>query len=306
LSSGQPFYQIGSDQGLLNEPVKLDQLTLGPGERADVILDFSKMKGQTIILRNDARTPFPAGDPVDPESVGQIMAFRVIQPLQGTDRSVIPATLRPAPIAQPTLEPSQTQPTVRQLLLFEGKDELGRIMPLLGTARDGAMQWGDPTTENPHLNDVEIWEIYNTTVDTHPIHLHLVHFQVLNRQRFTATQDPDTGALTNIRLMGSLSRPQANEAGLKDTVQMPPGQVTRIIAKFDREGEYVWHCHILSHEDHEMMRRIEVLPERVPTSADSANVAAPAAPATVFSTKPITAGLPMREDPLPTPAAPVS
>ncbi len=91
-------------------------------------------------------------------------------------------------------------------------------------------------------------------MDAHPIHLHLVSFQVLSRQPFTATQDPDTGVLSNIVLNGNPKPPSIYELGPKDTVIMNPGEVTRIIAKFDRPGLYVWHCHILSHEEHDMMR----------------------------------------------------
>ncbi len=123
----------------------------------------------------------------------------------------------------------------------------------MGTVADGALQYRSPITENPELGSTEIWEIYNTTPDAHPIHLHLVQFQVLDRQEFTADQ-AGNGSLTNIQLVGSPVQPPDNEKGWKDTIVMNPGSVTRIIAKFDIAGEYVWHCHILSHEDHEMMR----------------------------------------------------
>jgi spore coat protein A len=146
------------------------------------------------------------------------------------------------------------------LLLFEGTDEFGRLKPLLGTPAAGGLDWGDPITENPGLDDIEIWEIHNSTPDAHPIHLHLVAFQVLGRQKFRADQDPVTGRLTDIRYVGQPMPPQPNERGPKDTVQMFPGEVTRVIARFDRPGEYVWHCHILSHEDHEMMRPYVVGP----------------------------------------------
>jgi spore coat protein A len=96
-------------------------------------------------------------------------------------------------------------------------------------------------------------------MDAHPIHLHLVAFQILDRQNFSATQDPVTGALTNVKKKGRAKTPSAEEAGWKDTAIMYPGEVTRVIAKFDKLGRYVWHCHILSHEDHEMMRPYEVI-----------------------------------------------
>jgi spore coat protein A len=172
------------------------------------------------------------------------------------DTSSLPSSLRATPI-----EPLQPTAGVdpRQLLLFEGTDEQGRLQALLGTVAEGAKLWDDPTTEIVGYGDTEIWEIYNTTADAHPMHLHLVSFQILSRQRFRATQDPETAALTAIRLIGKPTAPRPEENGWKDTAQMYPGEVTRVIARFDRSGEYVWHCHILSHEDHEMMRRFEVV-----------------------------------------------
>jgi spore coat protein A len=263
------FFQIGSDGGLLPAPVPLNKLTLGPGERADVVVDFSHpgLWGKTIVIRNNAKTPFPMGEAVDPRTVGKIMAFRVTKPLNGTDTSDLPATLRPP------ITPPGPVDTTRQLLLFEGVDEYGRLRPQLGTATGGVLLWHDPITENPHLNDVEVWEIYNASEDAHPIHLHLVQFQVLSRQRFTADVVPFTGALSDIQLIGRPTEPNANEVGFKDTVQMFPGQVTRIIAKFDLPGLYVWHCHILSHEDHEMMRPYEVVSEAAPAPSASAEAA---------------------------------
>jgi spore coat protein A len=103
------------------------------------------------------------------------------------------------------------------------------------------------------MDDIEIWEIYNVTEDAHPVHQHLVAFQILDRQKFKAKVGPN-GALSNLRVIGKPKKPSEDEAGWKDTARMFPGEVTRVIATYDREGRYVWHCHILSHEDHEMMR----------------------------------------------------
>ena len=252
-AQGPQLVQIGTDSGLLNEPVPLDQLTLGPGERADVVVNFAGFENRTLVLRNNARAPFPMGEPIDPQTVGRIMTFRVA-PGPVVDDSSLPAVLRPAPV-----EPLTQTGATRQLLLFEGTDEYGRLQPLLGTAAGGKMLWSEPITEMPTLNDVEVWEIFNATEDAHPIHLHLVTFQILDRQKFKAHVDEETGALTNIRKIGQPSPPNAEEAGWKDTAKMFPGEVTRVIAKFDRLGEYAWHCHILSHEDHEMMRPYEVV-----------------------------------------------
>jgi spore coat protein A len=115
-----------------------------------------------------------------------------------------------------------------------------------------------------------MWEIYNATMDAHPMHIHLVKFQIIGRQKYTATVVPKDntahngslsmgGKLTNISLKGKQKGPGIYEAGWKDTGIMYPGEVTRVVANFNRVGEYVWHCHILSHEDHEMMRRFEVV-----------------------------------------------
>jgi spore coat protein A len=163
-------------------------------------------------------------------------------------------------------------------------DADGRLQPLLGVINgddakgvggvvNGSLAWFEDITENPGINDVEVWEVYNATEDAHPIHLHLVTFQILDRTPFVAevnTQpqiqhDGKTGiggyvVATSIFFTGPAVGPAANERGWKDTFVVPPGYMGRVIAKFDRPGRYVWHCHILSHEDHEMMRPFQVGP----------------------------------------------
>lgn len=272
------FNVIGTDNALLGAPVPIDRLTFGPGERYDVLVDFSAFAGQTIILRNNARSPFPKGATVNPKTDGQIMAFTVSTTVSDTRNNSIPATLRPVlPITDPVV-------TTRKLALFEGFDSYGRLQPMLGVAEptsdvdgnlvDGSLLWDEmhyAITENPGLNEVEIWEVYNATADAHPIHLHLVSFQILGRQKYKADLLPKTMTahdgsvsngftLANIRLIGKQKAVNPEESGWKDTAIMYPGEVTRIIAKFDRPGRYVWHCHILSHEDHEMMRPYHVGP----------------------------------------------
>lgn len=259
MNTGPDFNQIGSDDGLLNSPVTLKDLTIGPGERQDVIIDFTKFKGKTLIMRNDANSPYPDGDPVDPDTNGQIMAFKVDKPLDNTIPVIksIPKDLRPinetikSLLDDPIYSSSQVP---RQLILFESEDEFGRIFPLLGTAEKGAMLWSDPITESPMLNSIEVWEIYNTTVDAHPIHLHGVSFQVISSQKFEAEQDENSGILKDIKLEEQPVPPPKNDQGWKDTVKIMPDTVTKIIVKFTLSGLYVWHCHILSHEDNEMMR----------------------------------------------------
>lgn len=255
------IYQIGSDDGLLESPVRLNKILIGPGERIDVVMDFSNpaVFGKTFVMKNNARSPFPKGDVIDPSTAGQIMAFRIGKPL---DTSQYPLTTLPQnlrPLHGP-IDPLVQDGAARSLILFEGEDEYGRLEPQLGTVEDGALKWAAPITENPMVDDVEVWAVYNGTEDAHPIHLHLVAFQILDRQKFRADQNPENGALSNIKLIGKAKAPGDGEQGWKDTAIMYPGEVTRVIAKFDREGRYVWHCHILSHEDHEMMRPYYVGP----------------------------------------------
>ena len=251
LSNNLAIQQIATDNGLLAAPVTLPDLLIGPGERKDIILDFSHPSfwGQTIILRNNAKTPFPRGMSVDPQTTGRVMAFKVNKPLNTS----YPLTSLPATLRSPII-PLQTSLPARKLVLFEAEDEHARLKPMLGTVEDGVMDFHDPITENPMLNSTEIWEIYNASEDAHPIHLHMVTMQLISRQKFRAEVDEEDGKISEIRLTGHPKTPAADEQGWKDTWVMYPGEVTRVIAKFDLEGLYVWHCHILSHEEHEMMR----------------------------------------------------
>jgi spore coat protein A, manganese oxidase len=252
IPGGVTIYQIGTDLGLLNAPVQLNRIVLAPGERADLLVDFSKARNKTLTMKNGAAEPYPKGAP-PPVTVRDIMVFRVGN--QTPAPRPIPGNLRP--ISGP-IQPLQPTAPTRQLILFEGVDEYGRLEARLGTLQR-AYAYHDPITEFPALNSTEIWEIYNHTPDAHPIHLHLVGFQILDRQKFKATVDPVTGATSNIKLQGKATPPPPHERGWKDTAQMFPGERTRIIARFDRPGRYVWHCHILSHEDHDMMRPYEVV-----------------------------------------------
>ncbi len=266
MSNGMPFYQIGGDQGFLPRTVELNELLLAPAERADVIVDFSRARrGTEIILQNfGPDEPFGGGlpgvdfDPADPDSTGQVMQFRV-KAATSRDTSILPTTL---PAASRPGDPDNTRAvslneegsaTVRVseengnivLDCAEG-EEFGPTAALLGTY-DGSShtrKWADLITENPDLDSTEQWEIHNFTEDAHPIHIHQVHFQVVSRE--------DNG--------GNLRRPEAWETGYKDTVIAYPGEITRVKAKFDLPGYYVWHCHIVEHEDNEMMRPFHVGP----------------------------------------------
>ncbi|BAU47383.1 copper oxidase [Sulfurifustis variabilis] len=254
LSSGQPFHQIGTDGGLLDAPVPRRQLLLSPAERADVVVDFGDpaLGGRTVVLRNDAPTPFPDGDPVDPQTTGVVMAFRVTLARSDARDAVLPARLR-APIPRHDTAGA----TTRQLTLVEEKDDYGRVLPLLGTAAQGGLRWDDAITETPRVGDTEIWSVINATGDAHPIHLHLVQFLILDRQPFDR-EAFEPGKPKTVKPTGQRTPPPKGDAGWKDTAVMQPGEITRVIARFDLPGLYAWHCHILEHEDHEMMRPYRV------------------------------------------------
>jgi spore coat protein A len=234
MSNGQSFYQIGTDQGLLPAPVLRQNVYLAPAERADLIVDFSGARGATITLKNDNFA---------------VMQFRVAKNA-AHETFALPRTLRPVPrIAESAAVKTRT------LSLVEVDDLKGRPhQMLLNNAH-----WNMPVTENPVLDSTEIWELANTTDDAHPIHLHLVRFQILDRRSFDISAYWMSGK-GEIKYKGPAIPPEPSEAGWKDTVRADPKMVTRIIARFEGyPGRYVWHCHLLEHEDNEMMRPFDVV-----------------------------------------------
>lgn len=251
LDSGQPFVQIGSDGGLLQRPVTVDEITIAPAERVDVIIDFSEQPvGSNIILTNTARTPFDFGAPPDPNTTGLIMQFRVIS-REGTDESQVPKFLTTVK----RFNESEAKRT-RDITLDVTQDRYGRLMFMLNDH-----MYIDKITENPMLGDIEIWRIINSGIAVHPIHIHLVQFQILDRIPFDVEAYNLKG---QIRFTGDPEPPLPGEQGWKDTVQAFPGFVTRVIMRFAPYiGRYVYHCHILEHEDYDMMRQFEVIPRRL-------------------------------------------
>jgi spore coat protein A len=251
LSNGQSFHQIGTDQGLLSAPVELKRLSLAPGERADLIVDFSSSAGEPIILKNDISF--------------NVMQFRVARNDQNKsdqnkvdsqhneknparDTSALPSSLRPVPKI-----PESAATQTRMLTLVEVDDMVQRPVTMLLNN----VHWNMPVTENPVLDSIEIWNLINLTDDSHPIHLHLVRFQILDRRSFDVSAYWTTGKL---KFFGPPIPPDPSEAGWKDTVRADPAMVTRIIIRFEGyTGRYVWHCHILEHEDNEMMRPYDVI-----------------------------------------------
>lgn len=230
-----PIHQIGSDQGLLGAPVTIRLLTLAPGERADLIVDFSGTAGENLVLKSDR---LPA------------MQFRVAAK-SSTAVWPIPQALQP--IVR-TLESDSVK--TRELLLEEAVDAADNPTIMLLDRK----RWMDPVSEDPALGSTEIWSIVNGTDDSHPIHLHMVRFQVLDRRNFFVMNYLRKHEL---KFTGPPVPPDPNEMGWKDTVRADAGMVTRIIVRFDGyAGRYVWHCHILEHGDNEMMRPFEVIRAR--------------------------------------------
>jgi len=226
------FHQIGTDQGLLPAPVALTRLLMAPGERADVVVDFSERAGERLVLSTDSF---------------EIMQFQV-----GKTKPSVPVLL-PAALRAVPKTPEASAVKTRRLALIEYENLVAEPMLML---LDGK-HWDMPVTENPVLDSVEIWSLVNTTDDSHPIHLHLVRFQILDRRRFQPFLYGSTGEL---HYTGPVELPAPEEAGWKDTVRADPKMVTRIIVRFEGYvGRYVWHCHVLEHEDNEMMRPYEVI-----------------------------------------------
>ena len=241
LTPEQPVYQVGSDGGLLPEPVSRNDMLIAPGERLDVVVDFRGREGRRITLTNAARAPYPSGNgPI----VRLVMQFRVRHPLtERNEGCELPATLARVPRLQ---EASAVK--TRRLTLLEQMGGHGQPHRMLLNG----MRFMDPITEDPLNGTVEIWEFVNTTIDAHPIHLHAVHFQVLDRRPFDTRRQQTT---SEVVFTGKAIEPPPEERGWKDTVLCPPAQVTRIITSFAGEsGRFVWHCHMLEHEDNEMMR----------------------------------------------------
>jgi spore coat protein A len=269
--NGMPFYQIGAEQGFLPATFQTNELLMAPAERADVIMDFTNVPvGTEVILLNiGPDEPFGGGvpgldfDPSDPDSTGQVMQFRV-KPATSVDN-----TTPPMDLVLPAAAALGDSTVTRYLSLNEEEsasvrvsedngnivldcatgEVFGPTAALLGTVNpDGSdptpLLWSDLITENPELEAIETWEFHNFTEDAHPIHIHQVKFEVVDRE--------DLG--------GHVRGPEPSETGYKDTVIAYPGEITRVKALYDLPGFYVWHCHIVEHEDNEMMRPFHVGP----------------------------------------------
>ena len=274
---GVEVWQIGNEGGFLAAPVNMTalnggQLLMCPAERADVIVDFTNVPVGNHILGNiGPDEPYGGGVPdvdfpaADPNTTGQVMQFRV-GPALAKDKTTPPQFL-----VLPAITPVPATPVTRRLALlemmstyedFDGAPAAAMLGTVAGDPNIGAApwtmaMWSDAITENPAVGASEVWEFYNATVDAHPMHIHEVLFQVVNRQTIFVDEDLQTFQVDT----GSAPvPPEPWENGFKDTVIALPGQVTRVRARFATPGQFVWHCHIVEHEDNEMMRPFRIGP----------------------------------------------
>jgi spore coat protein A, manganese oxidase len=273
---GVEVWQIGNEGGFLAAPANItsmgNQLLIGLAERADIIVDFTNVPVGNYVLGNvGPDDPFGGGIPgidfdvADPDSTGQVIEFRVV-PAGAPDPTTPPQFL-----VLPTVVPLPSESVTRPLALIEkmgmgfdadGMMVEGPVEALLGTVEAGnAVEklWMEPVTENPAVGTTEVWEFYNITGDAHPMHIHEIVFEVVNREGLVVDNDE---VVEPIQLDGNITLPEPWETGFKDTVIAYPGQVTRVRAQFIHPGQFVWHCHIVEHEDNEMMRPYRIGPEQ--------------------------------------------
>jgi spore coat protein A len=237
LSTGTTMHLIGTEGGMLSAPVPLSSITLAPAERADIVIDFATLPANTeVILTNSAAAPYPG--PPGSGAIPNVMKFTVTQTPGFT--GALPTSLRPVQ-AIPESQAALSRDFILRMMMSDCHGMMWAI---------NDMHW-DHIHERPRLGTTEIWNFINASNMSHPMHMHLVQFQVLDRQNFT---------LQNGQVVPSgprMPRP-ASESGWKDTVRADPMQITRVIARFDDYmGKFAYHCHILEHEDHEMMRQFE-------------------------------------------------
>ena len=301
LSNGQSFIQVGADGSYLPAPVTRTEAMIAPCERVDILIDFSNLPaGTKVILQNTANAPFPGGDPVDPDTTGTLMQFTVLN-TPAVHPHALPATL----ITVPTLVETPGIGNPKLFTLNEQEDP--NSGDPLGVFIDG-QHFDADVTEIPRAGTTESWYFQNLTEDAHPIHIHLVEFQLEDRQeidvdRFKAYWEslngtdlplnhptiranvetpvafPDPMGPPEDFLMGPSEPPAPNEQGWKDVFIAPPHKVTRILIRIapqeTKESDlfpgknafpfdptagpgYVWHCHILDHEDNDMMRPMKI------------------------------------------------
>ncbi|MFB3917035.1 MAG: multicopper oxidase family protein [Terriglobales bacterium] len=274
---GVQVWQIGNEGGFLAAPVNItsthgNRMLMGLAERADTIVDFTNVPTGNYVLANvGPDEPFGGGVPgsdfesADAGSTGQILELRVV-PAVAPDPTTTPQFL-----VLPAITPLPAATVTRKVAMIEKaavgsnaaeEDVEGPVEALLGiVGSDGIWaerKWMDAVTENPAVGATEIWEFYNTTADAHPMHVHEVTFEVVNREGLVLNENGEV--VSPIQLDGNITPPESWETGFKDTVTAYPGQVTRVRLQFNTPGQFVWHCHIVEHEDNEMMRPYRIGP----------------------------------------------
>ncbi|XP_057995041.1 multicopper oxidase LPR1 homolog 1-like [Hevea brasiliensis] len=275
LSNGLSFIQVGSDASYLPYPISTPTILLAPSEIADVIIDFSKASAKESVLTNDAPYPYPTGNSVD-ELNSKIMKF-IINPKSPTtpDTSRVP----------PNLVEYQTASTAgaavtRYIVMYEYQSQTGAPTHLYINGK----RFEDPVTETPKSGSTEVWEVINLTGDNHPLHVHLGTIQAIKAQElvdlstFSACMSVKNDAIAcNVskHATGKVINTPENEKTWKNTVKIEPGYQTTVVVKFNlvdndkakaypfdasEEPGYVYHCHILDHEDNAMIRPLKLLP----------------------------------------------
>jgi len=303
------YVPTGVDPTLLN--ANHWNLLLAAAERADVVIDFRGFEGKSLILYSDAPAPFPGGDirndyynggtggvdltvlggaPATVEGMGPdtriLMRFDVAasgaNPSEPSFGATVGMLQRQLPVVfknrgdppQPLVPTSTVQKT-----LIEIKDPFGRLQQFIGDAAVNTVSYLDSPTDVVNEDEIQEWQVYNTTGDTHPMHIHLVNFEVVSRAQWEFNPD-GTPVIPLTPLASTMKGPDPNEMGWKEVVRMNPGEVTtlrmkfsfpagtrpanspRLMASYGLNGaEYVWHCHILEHEEHDMMHPLVVIPK---------------------------------------------
>ncbi|KAF8390049.1 hypothetical protein HHK36_024570 [Tetracentron sinense] len=272
LTNGLPFIHVASDSSYLPTPIRSQTILLSPSEIADVIIDFSTSLTNEIVLTNDAPYPYPTGDPVDNLN-GKVMKF-IIAPGNPTrpDNSKIPASLVHSPAA--------TRDGIRMtryIVLYEYLSDAGTPTHLYINGK----RFEDPATETPESGSTEVWEVINLTEDNHPLHIHLAKFQAIKVQELVdleqfkdcmATMNNATACNVTAHVTGTLLDIPDYEKTWKNSVKIQPGYQTTVVVKFNlvdtnapypfdatAEPGYVFHCHILDHEDNAMIRPLKLV-----------------------------------------------
>ncbi len=275
FSNNMPFTLIGTDGGSVKKPVQLTSMLLAPAERADILVDFSNIpSGQKIVLENFAGALVEN----DAQTTGLIMQFTIIGE-KGFSPKQLPTDLNPT--LEGTFPTLQTPVKQRILTMVDVPGPNGPAAMLL----DG-QKWDATISETPSLGSTEDWLLVNPTIDAHPIHIHLVQFQVVQHQMFNITSymaewtrlngsPPLNKSTVNVPsldpyLIGLSTSPESTEQAWKDTITVNGGEVVTIRLRWTQQNGtpfpfdatsapgYVWHCHLLEHEDNEMMRPYSV------------------------------------------------